>query len=92
MATKEKHDTKTFNAVVERAMDMFKRHETPVDEQTLRMDLLVTDTNCGGLDFKGLLDATPFDFSHDIVGIVENMDRANMKLGNCFTPRYSLNK
>lgn len=89
MATQERTDPKVFNAVVDRAMDMFQRHGTPVPEKTLRMDLMVVEMSDCGLDFDGLLKATPFDFSHDIVGIVQHMDRENMKLGGCFTPRYA---
>lgn len=43
------------------------------------------------LDLEGLLKAKPFDFAHDICGIIRHMDRSSYpgKLTDCFVPRFA---
>lgn len=42
------------------------------------------------LDFPALLSASVNEFSHDVVGINENLNRTTGKLGDGFVPRFSL--
>lgn len=62
----------------------------PDDKHTLFMDLNACHANGCPLDFEGLLEAPLQDFSHDIAGIREHIDRSTGKLGDFFTPRYAL--
>jgi len=36
-----------------------------------------------------LLKADKFNFGHDVVGIINNINRATGKLDNCFVPRFA---
>lgn len=40
------------------------------------------------LDLKRLLASDNFNFQHDVVGIMHNMNRDTGKLENCFLPRH----
>jgi hypothetical protein len=62
----------------------------PDDERTLVMDLNACHANGCPLDFKGLLEAPLQDFSHDICGIRQHINRDTGKLEDFFTPRYAL--
>jgi NAD+ synthase len=42
------------------------------------------------LNLEGLLNADDFNFSHDICGIHNNLDRENKKLNNNFLPRFAV--
>jgi len=55
------------------------------------MDVQATHANGNPLDLARLLnDFRPFDFSHDIVGILTHLDRKTGKLTGCFSPRCTL--
>ena len=69
--------------IVERAVEM----NQSFDRLSLAMDLIAVNANGCPLDFAKLLAFQRFDFSHDIVGIVGNIDRSTGILGNCFLPR-----
>jgi hypothetical protein len=62
----------------------------PDDKHTLFMDLNACHANGCPLYFKGLLEAPLLDFSHDICGIREHINRDTGKLEGFFTPRYAL--
>jgi hypothetical protein len=62
----------------------------PDDEHTLIMDLNACHANGCPLFFKGLLEAPLQDFSHDVTGIREHINRDTGKLEGFFTPRYAL--
>lgn len=52
---------------------------------------LIVCHNCGcPLDFQKLLDAPQADFTHDILGIIGNINRETGKLDNFFDPRCAL--
>ena len=57
---------------------------------TLLMDLEHAD-NKFDLRLNELLGADDFNFAHDIVGIVNNIDRNNPTEFNYFVPRYANN-
>jgi len=69
-----------------------KRAVKELDEivvMDLNMD--VTATHCNGtpLDLEKLLAFDEFNFSHDIYGIMDHIDRTNGKLTRGFLPRCS---
>lgn len=54
------------------------------------MDILATHLNGCPLNLKGLLEAKPFDFFHDVMGIRNHLCRTTGQLQGCFLPRYAL--
>ena len=59
------------------------------DHQTRMADLARVDAELD-MDWTGLLEADQFDFIHDVAGIHRHMDRSTGKLGDCFSPRFTL--
>jgi len=41
------------------------------------------------LDLSRLLAAPEADFNHDIIGIIQNLNRETGEIENCFSPRYT---
>jgi hypothetical protein len=71
---------------VERDLNLY-----PDDRRTLVMDLNACHANGFPLDFSGLLAASLTEFSHDIYGIRNAIDRDTGVLDkDIFTPRYAL--
>lgn len=58
------------------------------DRLSLIMDLTATHKEFE-LRLEALLKADDSNFSHDIVGIQNNLDRRTKKMQNCFLPRYA---
>ena len=82
-ATKEEHST--MGKICDRLRPIYGRFNR-VD---LLMDLEATHSNGCPLDFERLLAFDKFSFLHDIIGIINNLNRTTGKLGNCFLPRCS---
>ena len=74
--------------VADRAMR--ELNDYPDDQRTLIRDLNACHSNGCPLDFKGLLEATMQDFSHDIYSIRQHINRRTGKLEGCFMPSYAL--
>lgn len=78
-------DTETIHQIVARAKGKNLVGNSPV---SLEMDL-----HCANDEFNlrldELLEADDFNFSHDIVGIQNNLDREQCKMTNLFVPRYA---
>ena len=57
---------------------------------------LMMDIECAHKEFNlrlnDLLNADEFNFAHDIIGIQNNIDRKNVKMANCFVPRFTTPK
>lgn len=58
------------------------------DRMSLIMDIEAVHAEIG-LRLADLLNADDYNFSHDIVGIQQNIDRQSKTLTNCFLPRYA---
>lgn len=84
--THEDHDL--LMRVVDRAINELNGY--PDEPRTLIMDLNACHANGCPLDFAGLLTAHLGDFSHDIYGVREHINRQTGKLEDCFVPRYAL--
>lgn len=78
-------DREAISKIVDRAAERFES----IDRLSLEMDITATHANGNPLDLAGLLDAEPFDFAHDIAGIVRHLDRTTGALTDCFVPRYA---
>ena len=57
---------------------------------TFLMDIENAD-KAFNLRLEDLLNADDFNFAHDVVGIVRNIDRSNPTDFNLFVPRYAEN-
>lgn len=58
------------------------------DRVTIMMDIDNADKQFN-LRLDDFLNAEPFDFMHDVCGIVQNIDRETGKIGNLFVPRFA---
>ena len=58
------------------------------DRMSLIMDIQVAHKQFN-LKLNEWLKADDLDFSHDIVGIQQNINRETKKVENCFLPRYA---
>lgn len=78
--------------IAERAERMNRKHGAPLlyRKGNFLMDLNAVHSNGTPLRLSSLLTAPEFDFAHDIYGIVANLDRETGKLGDLFSPRYSM--
>ena len=59
------------------------------DRMTCGMDLTACHANGCELNLNALLAAKDFDFTHDILGIRQHINRETGELENCFAPRYA---
>lgn len=57
-------------------------------KSSLEMDLLLAHA-IFNLRLEDLLESDLSDFTHDILGIINNIDRRHMCFNNCFLPRFS---
>ena len=80
-----KQDSKLVSSIVARAQRMEKR----IDNLSLTMDLTACHANGCPMDFKRLLDADDFNFTHDVGGITRHLNRETGQLEDCFLPRFS---
>lgn len=75
-----------IDKIVCRARDAYRI----IDRLRLSMDLQAVHANSKPLDLQRLLESRDEDFSHDIFGIMSNVNRETGKLENGFAPRHSL--
>lgn len=71
--------------IVERADKM---NLLAFDRLSLTMDLDCVN-ELFNLRLQQLLDTDNFNFSHDIVGIQNNLNRQTRQMENCFVPRFA---
>lgn len=67
--------------------DLWKK----LDNLSLSMDLAVC-YNKGHANLAALLELDPRDFVHDIIGIVDYLNRKTGEMNNCFVPRSFIPK
>jgi len=82
-ATPEEHET--ISRIVARARTINPELET----LCTTMDITAAHANGNPLDLARLEAFPNFDFMHDVVGIVNHLDRETGKLKNFFVPRSS---
>ncbi len=73
--------------IVNRAFKDYPAALGRYDRLDLHMDLTATHANGCPLDFDRLLHFDDFDFSHDIFGIIQHLNRNTGQLGGRFLPR-----
>lgn len=57
-------------------------------DAAFEMDLEAADCHIG-IRLRHLLKANDFDFAHDVLGIVKNLNRTTARIDNLFLPRYA---
>jgi len=80
-------NTQLMNRIVDRAVQMQLIQREPI---ALMMDMAAVHKNCTEIDFVELLAAEDGDFTHDILGIQQHINRSTGKLEDDFLPRYAL--
>lgn len=84
-------DFELMDRIVSRAMRMAREHGQPdLPAIDILMDLTACHANGCPLQLAQLLEAPDSDFAHDVFGIMRHIDRETGKLGDCFSPRYSV--
>jgi uncharacterized protein DUF6874 len=81
-----KEDGELLLKIAQRAAD----GNTRLDTQAVLMDLTACHANGNPLRLKELLEAELLDFTHDVYGIMQHIDRSTGKLTDFFTPRFSV--
>lgn len=82
-----KTDFALIVAIAERIEAEIPNH--PDKRQTIIMDLTACHSNGCPLRLAELLTAPRFDFTHDVLGIRQHINRKTGQLENCFVPRYA---
>ena len=86
---KEREDVKIIAKIVERADNLNLLQD---DRIALMMDLDVANKQFN-LRLTELLESDNFNFSHDIIGIQNNINRRTKKINHLqFVPRFAKNK
>ena len=80
--------TALITAIAKRAVDMAKAHGVQYDLLDATMDISLANTIIP-LRLPDLLNADDFNFSHDVFGIRQYLDRRNHVMLDCFVPRYA---
>ena len=82
---KKREEMTTISKIVDRAENLNLLSD---DRISLMMDLDVANKKFD-LRLNELLEADEFNFSHDICGIQNNIDRTTKTFMNCFVPRFA---
>lgn len=76
--------------VVDKICEIVKRMDFDApDRLKVTMDLTACHSNAVPLDLARLLKASDADILHDVVGIMNHIDRSTGKLLDHFRPRYA---
>lgn len=79
-----KEDNEIIKQITMRAISLGVKR----DFLDLTMDLCAAHEKCP-LRLTDLFKADNFNFAHDIVGIINNLNRRTGELENCFVPRFA---
>jgi len=79
-----KEDLDVIDKIIERANKL----GVMLNKMGLLMDISATHEKCP-LKLQELLEADNFNFMHDVIGIINNINRDTGELENCFLPRFA---
>lgn len=82
-------DAALIDKIVDRAEGIYTRQSAPFDRMSVEMDITATHLNGCPLRLQKFLDADDFNFAHDLVGIINHVDRSTGQLTRHFLPRCS---
>lgn len=86
--TQEEHDL--IVRIANKAARIAAQHGITYSQRDAVMDLTAVHANGCPLDLEGLAEGLTTDFTHDVFGIADHLDRETGHLMDCFTPRYAL--
>lgn len=78
-----------LHTILKRADRVWSKQGQVLDRLSLQMDLIATHSNGNPLDFEKLAAFDDFNFTHDVVGIYNKINRETGKLRDLFVPRCS---
>ena len=84
-----KEELESIVRIAERAKIVADNHGYDVPYREFLMDLIACHANGCPLALEELLNAGAFDFSHDVWGIRQHINRETGQLEHCFIPRYA---
>ncbi|MCY8513814.1 MULTISPECIES: hypothetical protein [Bacillus subtilis group] len=82
------NNKETFLKIVDIAKRAEEKNLLMFDRMSLIMDLECVNEEFN-LRLEDLLNADDFNFAHDIIGIQNNLNREERKMGNLFVPRFA---
>lgn len=82
-------DAKLIGQIVRRAEHLAIDAKISFDRMSMNMDLTACHANGNPLKLQLLLEADNFNFSHDVFGISNHINRKTGLLEDCFSPRFS---
>ena len=84
-----KADYQTISKIAKRAVEIAKTQGVQYDFLTASMDIEAVHSNITPLRLNDLLKADNFNFTHDVFGIANHLNRETIELENCFVPRFT---
>lgn len=84
-----KEDFDWITKIADRAAAMAEQQGREYPYRDALMDVTAVHANGCPLRLEELYNAPPFDFSHDIAGIHNHVNRETGQLKDCFMPRYA---
>ena len=84
-----KKEYSTISKIANRAAKIASKQGANYDYLTASMDIEAVHKNIMPLKLNELLKADNFNFTHDVFGIANHLNRETIKLENCFVPRYA---
>lgn len=88
MGARKMNNKETFLKIVDIAKRAEEKNLLMFDRMSLIMDLKCVNEEFN-LRLEDLLNADDFNFSHDILGIQNNLNREERKMENLFVPRFA---
>lgn len=88
MGARKMNNKETFLKIVDIAKRAEEKNLLMFDRMSLIMDLECVNEEFN-LRLEDLLNADDFNFAHDIIGIQNNLNREERKMGNLFVPRFA---
>lgn len=87
-----KADSSLINKLVDRLFQLNKEYNLghDLDKVDILMDVTATHLNGCPLLLEDWLNSDDFNFMHDMVGIINHLDRDTGKLSNHFLPRFAV--
>ena len=84
-------ELKTIHLIAKRAMKMATDLDVVHDSTLMDFEMDIEAVHCNDVSLRldELLAADDFNFSHDVFGIRNTLDRHTGKCGDCFLPRFA---
>lgn len=89
MKTISWNSTKEEDVIISNIVSRFLKENQDHERLDVMMSITATHLNGNPLDLEKLLSFDDFNFYHDIIGIINNINKNTGKLQNCFLPKCS---